>query len=246
VAAKLYSLTLSHPSHAARLMLVRKRIEHQVVDLLPGMHPAQLRLAGFGGGTVPALKLDGRRIQGSLEISRTLEEIQPEPRLYPAAPDERRAVEEAERWAEAELQPVPRRIFRWATVDQPEVRRWMARDIVGMPAPGLMATLNAPIARLFRRKSRADDERVRADLAALPAMLDRVDALIADGTIGAEELNSADLQIGTTVRVLLEYGDLRPHLDGRPAAALATRVLPDYPGPIPVSLPSQWLAPLRG
>ena len=56
-------------------MLERKGIEHEVVDLLPGFHPLQLRAAGFRGGTVPALWIQGRRVQGSRRISRTLEEL---------------------------------------------------------------------------------------------------------------------------------------------------------------------------
>jgi glutathione S-transferase len=114
VPAKLYSLALSHPAHAARLMLERKGIDHEVADLLPGLHPLLLRLAGFRGSTVPAVRIDGRRIQGSLEISHALEELRPEPPLFPADPDERRAVQEAEVWGESALQPVPRRIFRWS------------------------------------------------------------------------------------------------------------------------------------
>ena len=87
--AKLYSMSLSHPSQAARLMLERKGIEHRVVELLPGFHPPQLRAAGFRGGTVPALKLDGRRIQGSLRISRALEQARPD--VAPLFPADRRA-----------------------------------------------------------------------------------------------------------------------------------------------------------
>src|SRR5687768_9807511 len=111
--ATLYALALSHPSQAARLMLERKGIEHRVKHLFPGGHPAQLRLAGFRRGTVPAMKLDGRKIQGSLGISRALDEVQAEPRLFPVDAAHRRAVEEAEAWGESELQPVPRRMFRW-------------------------------------------------------------------------------------------------------------------------------------
>ena len=43
-----------------------------------------------------------------------------------------------------------------------------------------------------------------------PAKLDHVDALAADGVIGGEEPNAADLQIGATLRVLLTVGDLHP------------------------------------
>ena len=69
---KLYSLALSHPGHAARLMLERKGIAHRVVDLLPGFHPVLLRVLGFRGGTVPAMRIDGRltRALGGRETAR--------------------------------------------------------------------------------------------------------------------------------------------------------------------------------
>ncbi len=238
--AKLYSLLLSHPARASRLMLELKGVDHEAVDLVPGMHPVQLRAAGFRRGTVPALKLDGKRVQGSVPISRFLERLEPEPPLFPAEPEPRRAVEEAEAWGERELQQVPRRIFRWGTVRSQELRRWVA-ELSGIPAPGVAATLNAPVARRFARLSEASDNGVRGDLSALPAMLDRVDGWIAEGTIGGAQLNAADCQIASTVRVLLAYEDLRPMLEDRPSAALATRLFPSYPGPIPLRLPEAWL-----
>ena len=70
IVATLYSLSLSHPSLAVRGMLRRKGIPHRVVQLVPGFHPVALRGLGFPGTTVPALVVDGRRIQGSREISR--------------------------------------------------------------------------------------------------------------------------------------------------------------------------------
>jgi glutathione S-transferase len=181
--AKLYSLSLSHPSQAARVMLERKGIEHEVADLLPAFHPLLLRLAGFRGGTVPALRIDGRRVQGSLSISRALDAIQPEPAFFPLEPEGRRAVEEAEAWGERELQPVPRRVFRWAVVHRMELRRELARQ-AGMPVPNLTARTIAPVVRYLARKIGANDAAVRADVAALPRLLDHVDSLIADGTIG--------------------------------------------------------------
>ena len=68
---------------------------------------------GFPGVTVPALKLDGRKIQGSREIARELDRIQPEPALYPADPEKRGKVEEAEAWGD-EFQQKPRRMSWWA------------------------------------------------------------------------------------------------------------------------------------
>src|SRR5215204_6142660 len=102
----LYGTPPSPPSHSARLMLEHKGIDHKVVWLLPGMWPALLRTHGFRGGTVPAIKIDGRRIQGSRAISRALEEVQPEPPLFPSDPERRLQVEEAERWGDETLQNV--------------------------------------------------------------------------------------------------------------------------------------------
>jgi glutathione S-transferase len=243
VRTKLYGLALSHPAHAARLMLEHKRIEHDVVDLLPGMHPIQLRLAGFRGTTVPALRIDGRRIEGSRVISRALDEIVPEPPLFPA--EHRQAVQAAEEWGERVLQPVPRRIFRWAVSRDVELRRWFAREL-RMPAPNLVAALNAPIARTLARKVHADDdERVRGDVLGLPALLDKVDALIEAGTIGGSQPNAADFQIGTTVRVLGVFPGFESLMEGRPAAELGRRLLPEFEWRVPPFLPPAWIAELR-
>ncbi len=240
MAVKLYALALSHPSQAARLMLERKGIEHEVKNLFPGAHPAQLRLAGFRAGTVPGLKIDGRRVQGSLGISRALDDLQAEPRLFPADPEQRRAVEDAEAWGEAELQPVPRRMFRWGASRRQSMRVWMARDL-GIPAPNLMARAQKPLAHAFARMAEVSDDRIRADIAALPSQLDHIDRLIADEVIGGDEPNAADFQIATTVRVFLAWDDIRPLVEGRPAGELAMRLLPRYPGPIPPFLPAEWL-----
>ena len=245
MAVKLYGTPPSHPSHAARLMLERKGIDHKMIWLLPGLWPILLRTRGFRGGTVPALKLNGQRLQDSREISRALEQYKPDPPLFPSDPRRRLEVEEAERWGEEVLQPVPRRIIRWLALHRPEVRTLFARD-AGMPAPGLAARLNAPMVHWLARKADSSDERVRKTIRLLPALIDHVDTLIADGVIGGREPNVADYQIGTTVRSLLTLEDLRPAIEGTRAEKLALAILPEIGSPpIPPSLPPEWLAPLR-
>lgn len=241
----LYAIPPSHPANAARLMLEHKGIEHKVVNLVPGTHAAAVRALGFRRGTVPALKLDGRRVQGSREISRALEEARLEPRLFPADPEQRAAVEEAERWGDEVFQDTPRFLTRWLTVNSPEMRVHMATE-AGVPAPKLVGPANAPIARYFARKIGADDPgRVSAIVAGMPAQLDRIDGLIADGVIGGPEPNAADLQLAPTVRVLMAFEDLAPALDGRPAADLAIRLMPEYPSSVPAGfVPPEWLEPL--
>ena len=80
------------------------------------------------------------------------------------------------------------------------------------------------------------------DLEGLPAKLDYVDQLVADGVIGGESPNAADLQIASTLRVFLIIGDLRPLMAGRPCEEIAMRWFPDYPGAIPAgAFPAGWV-----
>ena len=238
--AKLYSICVSHPGHAARAMLEHKGVDHRVVDFLPGLHPLLLRAVGFRGGTVPALAMQGRRVQGSLAIARVLDELCPEPALFPAERDRREAVEQAELWGERELQPLPRRCFRWGMSHSSALRRWLAAE-AGLPAPAGAGKLSTPIALWFARVSQADEEHVRADLAALPALLGRVDELIARGTLGGVAPTAADFQIASSVRVLMAFDDLHDALGRRPGTRLALRLYPDFPGPVPAFLPRAWL-----
>src|SRR5215217_398618 len=223
--AALYWFDMSHPAQAARLMLDRKGIDYRAVSLLAGFHPLLLRLAGFRGGSVPALKIDGRRLQGSLAISRGLDELVPEPPLFPADPRARLAVVEAESWGERELQPIPRRLNRWLLHRSHEMRRWFATQ-VGMPAPGVAAVVQRPLIAVFAHISSADDATVRADIQRLSSALDHVDSLIAAGVIGGDQPNAADFQIGSSVWALTRFSDLSRFLEDRPAAALAGRLLP--------------------
>jgi glutathione S-transferase len=232
MSARLYVTSLSNPSKAAIAMVDYKELRHKVVNLTSGFHPYLVRAAGFKGRTVPALKLeDGRRIQGTLDISRTLDELIAERPLFPADPAARRAVEDAERWGHDELQSVPRRMFRNATVQDPALRRWIAADVAKVPAPGLAATLTKPLAA--RRASEAGGEDlIRADLVRLPALLDHVDELVRAGVIGAEAPNAADFQILASVRVLLDFKAL-PDFEQRPGAQAARRLFPEWEGEMP-------------
>ena len=141
------------------------------------------------------------------------------------------------------LQPLPRGLFRFGATRNPEVLRWMVAD-TGMPAPGLLARANRPVAVIMARAEGADEERIRADLAALPTTLDHVDELIAEGTVGGDQPNAADFQILTTIRVLAEFTDLKPYFAGRPQIEAMERLVPKMPGPIPAWIPPDWLAPL--
>jgi glutathione S-transferase len=234
---RIYAMGPSHPARAGIAMLRHKRIPHRVVWLMPGVHPMLVRLAGFERHTVPALDMDGRKVQGSSEIARHLDEVVPDPPLFPAAPGAPAAVEEAERWGRRALQPVPRRLFRYLLLTSPEARTWMGADVMHLPAAGLLQWAFMPAIWALARNSHADEATVRETIRRLPSLLDHVDALLAEGTIGGEQPNAADFQILAGVRVLCEFENLRPLLEWRPCAVAARALFPDWIGPIPRGLP---------
>jgi glutathione S-transferase len=234
---RLYGIALSHPVIAVRGMLEHKRLSHRYVELLGGSHPLQLFARGFRGPTVPALELpDGSRMQGSLAIARALEALAPHPSLYPAEPGPHAAAEEAERWGEAVLQPIPRRLIRWGLRHSLRQRQWFAEVATPLPAPAVVGIALTPVVPVFTWQAGASEERVRSDLAELPSLLDEVDRLLADGVIGGEDLGAADFQIAATVRTLAAMGDVGRLVAGRPAEAFARRIVPIYPD-VPAALP---------
>lgn len=246
MSARLFVIPASHPSIAVELMLDHKGIAYKRTDLLPVISKGVLRAAGFPGVTVPALKIDGAKVQGSRPIARELERLRPEPALFPADPAARAAVEEAERFGDEELQHPIRQILWWGMKrNKAPLRSYSEGAKIGMPI-GLAVKTAAPIVALSARFNQADDGHARQALALLPGLLQRVDDLIAAGTIGGQQLNAADFQIATSVGLAMTLDDLRPLIENRPAGALAKRVVPNYPGKMPPILPPAWLEPLRG
>lgn len=244
---RLYTIPGSHPGVAVQLMLGHKGIPFKRKDLFPAVSRAVLRASGFPANTVPAIRIDGERVQGSRQIARELERLQPDPPLFPADPAARAAVEEAERFGEEELQHPIRQIIWWSLRKDVSAMESFSKDArLGLPINSLTVKSAAPLAVLTARLHGASDENVRADLAALPDLLQRIDDLIAAGTIGGEQLNAADFQIAPSVRLAMTLRDLRPLIESRPAGELAARVQPEMPGEIPPILPAAWLEPLRG
>jgi glutathione S-transferase len=243
--ARLYVIPASHPSIAAALMLDHKGIVYKRTDLLPVISKGALRALGFPRKTVPAIKIDGQRVQGSREIARELERLRPEPPLFPADAEKRVAVEEAERFGDEELQHPVRQLLWWSIKkDKSPLRSYSEGAKLGVPIDLAMMTAG-PIVALSARFNEASDENVRRDLAALPKLLDRVDAWIEAGVLNGEQLNVADFQIAPSLGLAMTMDDLRPAIESRPAGELAKRVVPNYPGKTPPILPPAWLQPLR-
>jgi|SRR5829696_6569387 len=231
--ATLFGIPASHPSLAGQLMLEHKGVGYRRFDLVAGAHRPILRALGFPGKTVPAVKVEGARVQGTTAIALALDALVPESPLFPRDSDRRREVEEAEAWGNEVLQPVPRRLV-WNGLghDRSELATYLEGAKLGIPT-SVAARTAPPIAMVARRLNRATDEAAERDLAALPGMLDRVDDLIERGVIGGAERNAADYQIATSISLLLTMDDLRPMIEGRPAGRLARDVVKHQPGHLP-------------
>ena len=246
---RLYVIPGSHACRAAMLMLEHKGVPYRRVDFITLTHPVMVRLHGFdaGGqtriagsrrtlglrlgdrlGTVPALACDGQRISTNHGIARFLDERRPDPPLFPADPGHRAKVEEAERWASETLQMAARRILAAAVLRDPAgVTRSVGDGRMGYllyrSALVRRVVFRWVLTRIFATNRAAERELTDQ----LREMLDRVDALIAEGVIGGEQLNVADFMIAPSLALILYRPDVKPFFEGRPALELVDRLLPE-------------------
>jgi glutathione S-transferase len=245
----LYVIPGSHACRSAMLMLEHKRVPYRRVDVLTLLHPLAARLHGFdaggqtrkaGGrrplplrmgdrlGTVPALACGDERISTNYRIARFLDQLHPEPPLFPAVPAQRSAVEEAERWANDVLQMAARRIpLAWALHDPSAAGAWTADGRMGYLLYRRALARRLIIPMLGRAVFAVRPEAERGLLAELPAMLDRIDAWITDGVLGGDQLNAADFMVAPSLALILYRPDALPMFDGRPALELVDRLLPE-------------------
>ena len=249
MSARLYVIPGSHPCRTGMLMLEHKQIPYRTITLPTGMHPVIVRALGFPGhptpirsvdggahgalalldrlGTVPALSIAGQRVQTSRRIARFLDELQPDPPLFPADAAARAEVEEAEAWGDEALQMAARRLALAAAARGIDQLHDRARS--GRLGPLLAFTepkrrLDGWIAARVAFRANADTE--RALLAELPAMLDRVDAWIERGVLAGADLYAADYMIAPSLALLSYRKDLSGDIEARPAGALMERILP--------------------
>ena len=235
--AKLYAVHGSHPCEAVKRAMDLKGVDYKTVEFPPPFH-APFQKLRFGKRTVPGIRFeDGEKLTGSSPILRRLDELAPEPRMFP---DER--VTEAEAWGEDVLQSMARRIlWRGLALNPMAMHGFQGGKLPPLPRP--MIRVMAPlVVRAESKMNAVSDEAVRADLQALGGHLARVDSLIADGVIGGETPNAADLQIASSLRLIMTVQDLAPLFGDRPAAELARRLFPDQSGEVPAgTFPSAWL-----
>jgi glutathione S-transferase len=243
VAIDLYVVHGSHPCAAVERALTLKRLDFRVIELPPPLH-APLQRMRFGARTVPAIVLEGgEKVSGSRAILQRLEEIAPEPALWPPDGEARALVERAEEWGDEVYQPIARRLLWGALRRRPDALvSYSEGSRIPLPKPAIRASAKA-IIRAEVALNKASEGAVRADLRYLPRHLDRIDGWIEAGVIGTGTPNAGDLQIATTSRLLLTIGDVASFFSGRPAETHARELFGSQPGSVPRgAFPADWLA----
>jgi glutathione S-transferase len=237
-AITLHVLPPSPPCRTVEAALQLKGLAYEKVDLQPGPHVQEMAaIYGEDRTTVPGMLVDGEPVHGSVAILERLEAIQPEPALYPAPIAE--AVHEAERWGDGRLQDLARYLPWGALYFRPESLGTFGGG-EALDAAGTDFAIK--VVRATWKYHGLTAQVLYDGLQDLPALLDRVDALAADGTIGSDHVTAADLQVASSLRVLLTVGDLHPLFEDRPAEEIARRLFPEYPGLVPAgALPAGWV-----
>ena len=230
----LHVLPPSHPCMTATAALHLKGLEYERVEFAPGPHVEQMRaIYGEECHTVPGMLVDGEPVHGSRAILARLEELAPEPVLYPSD-----AVREAERWGEQELQDLGRRLPWGALHFRPEAMGTFG-GVGALDGAGTDFAIR--LVRGTWKYHGISAARLQEDLAGLPDKLAHVETLAAEGVIGGAQSNAADLQIGATLRVLLTLGDLRPLLRSSAGERIALESFPEYRGEVPAgAFPAGW------
>ncbi len=99
---ELYQFCFSHFNEKARWALDFKGLSHLRHSLLPGPH-ARTAKRLTGQTAVPILTIGGNAIAGTAKIIDRLEEVYPEPPLYPADPQQRRRALEIQDWFDTKV-----------------------------------------------------------------------------------------------------------------------------------------------
>src|SRR5215210_7503051 len=173
----LHALPPSHPGMTAEAAIKLKGLPYERIDLVPGEHRAKMaEIYGEGHGTVPGLLVDGKPVHGSRPILEQLEALAADPPLYPEPIAD--AVREAERWGDDELQDLGRRLPWGALHFRPEALGTFGGAGALDPAGTDFAI---KYAHGSWRYHGITSVRLAEDLAGLPAKLDHVDQLAADG-----------------------------------------------------------------
>ncbi len=171
---------VSHYNEKARWALDYKRIPYRLRTPTPGLHRiAALRLTRGKHDRLPVVGVDGVRVGDSTAIIAVLEELRPDPPLYPAGPGDRERALALEEYFDEQLAPRLRRHFWFHTLPDAE-----ATAEAAIPKPGSVRTwlLRSayPVARrVVTRDYGANEEAAAEALEGIRSAMDRLEAELA-------------------------------------------------------------------
>jgi glutathione S-transferase len=239
---RLYTFPGSNAGLTAELILDHANVAHERVQLRPGLHAASLKARGFPAATVPALYVDGTRLNGSRQIAHLVaDELAPDSQLLPEDAELRSRVLEVERDGERLQNAVRRAFYAAATSSSGGVRNLVDANFSDLP--GLVRTaVTAALIPAARMGHKIRVEQGPSYVARVEELLRLADEYVEAGLLGTDTPNVADFQFAPNVVVLGElegaFGEIvRAHRVWEPML----RLLPKYPITFTLALPADWL-----
>jgi glutathione S-transferase len=190
----LWQLQLSHYVEKARWALDYKRVPHVRRSLLPGLHLLKAKRLTGDISTTPVLTIDGWSIGDSTRIIAAIEELWPQPPLYPEDPASRGRALELEEFFDEQLGPHIRRAFYNELLPHPQLVVPLFTE--GRPLAkraGLRAGF--PMLRVaMRRRFEISAESAAHSRAKIVAAMDRLEReMSASGFLVGDSFTIADL-----------------------------------------------------
>jgi len=148
----LYNYWRSSSSFRVRIALAHKKIDYEyaVVNILKDEHGSAEHRARNPMGYVPCLEIDGVPFSESVALVELLEELRPEPALYPKDPFDRARVRAIVELVNADTQPLQNRaVLLHVSKDHEPQKEW-SRHFIGRGLAAIEGMMAANEARGVR------------------------------------------------------------------------------------------------
>lgn len=191
----------SHYNERARWALDHKGVQHRRRSVLPGLHILPVLFAS-GQRQTPVLFLDKEKVIGSSAILERLEQVRPDPSLYPGSPQTVAEIREVSRWFDEEVGAHARRAFFHTFLrDGDYAGRFFSQG--ASPLVGALYRAMFPGTRaIMRLDMRIDAEGAKRGLDRVWEALDRL-AKAGDGYLVGDRFSAADLTAAAMLHLVV-------------------------------------------
>lgn len=194
---QLYQFPISHYCEKIRWALDFKKIDYEIVNLVPGLHLFTTKRLG-PKTSVPIIQENGHIIQGSAQILDYLEKNYPAPALHPKNKSDLQSALEWETLADLEIGPHLRRYYYYFILQD----RKLAGQILLQSAPWYGPTyfrLFFPLIRFMMSKSmKISTQTAQKSLHRLIHALDKLNLVLRDKDfLVSHKFSRADLSVAS-------------------------------------------------